>query len=449
MAGVLDGAASTSTPSIASRTAPPSATATCAGTSSASTTRCDGLRLLADRYPQVESIGIDTWGVDYALLDDDGPAPGRSDRLPRRPHRHRRRPACTRASPRTSSTRSTGCSSSRSTRSTSSRPSGTGRTGPKPPTSFSSPTCSPTGSAASCAPRPPTPRPLGSLDVRTGDVVDRPPRPARAPDQDAAAARATRHAPGRCDGGRRDRLRPVARVTTVGSHDTASAVVGVPATHRRFAYIASGTWSLVGLELDEPVLTDESRPANFTNEARRRRHHPLPPQRRRPVAPPGVERTWAEQGAAHDLTRCSTRLPTCPRADRSSTSTTTSFIPPGDMPDRSRSRRRTATGGRPTRPPRSAASSTRSPRPTPGRSIRPPSSPATRSTSCTSSAGARRTPCSASSRPTCHRSAGRGRDPSRPPPWATCSYKRGPTAPRPLHSTDGRPPVAAPLRTSR
>lgn len=55
-------------------------------------------------------------------------------------------------------------------------------------------------------------------------------------------------------------------VIAVGSHDTASAVVGVPAAGDRFAYISSGTWSLVGLELDEPVLTEESRRANVTNE---------------------------------------------------------------------------------------------------------------------------------------------------------------------------------------
>jgi rhamnulokinase len=56
-------------------------------------------------------------------------------------------------------------------------------------------------------------------------------------------------------------------VWTVGSHDTASAVVAVPATGTDFAYISCGTWSLVGLELDRPVLTEESRVANFTNEA--------------------------------------------------------------------------------------------------------------------------------------------------------------------------------------
>jgi rhamnulokinase len=55
-------------------------------------------------------------------------------------------------------------------------------------------------------------------------------------------------------------------VTAVASHDTASAVVGVPARDERFAYISCGTWSLVGVELDAPVLTEESRAANFTNE---------------------------------------------------------------------------------------------------------------------------------------------------------------------------------------
>ena len=52
----------------------------------------------------------------------------------------------------------------------------------------------------------------------------------------------------------------------VGSHDTASAVVAVPAVGRNFAYISSGTWSLAGIELSAPVLTRESQRANFTNE---------------------------------------------------------------------------------------------------------------------------------------------------------------------------------------
>ncbi len=55
-------------------------------------------------------------------------------------------------------------------------------------------------------------------------------------------------------------------VTTVGSHDTASAVAAVPAAGERFAYICTGTWSLAGLELAAPVVTEASRCANFTNE---------------------------------------------------------------------------------------------------------------------------------------------------------------------------------------
>jgi rhamnulokinase len=56
-------------------------------------------------------------------------------------------------------------------------------------------------------------------------------------------------------------------VVAVGSHDTASAVAAVPAEGPAFAYISCGTWSLAGVELGRPVLTEASRAANFTNEA--------------------------------------------------------------------------------------------------------------------------------------------------------------------------------------
>ncbi len=61
-------------------------------------------------------------------------------------------------------------------------------------------------------------------------------------------------------------LRPGLPVVAVGSHDTASAVAAVPASGGNFAFISCGTWSLVGMELDQPVLTEASRRANFTNE---------------------------------------------------------------------------------------------------------------------------------------------------------------------------------------
>ena len=55
-------------------------------------------------------------------------------------------------------------------------------------------------------------------------------------------------------------------VIAVGSHDTASAVAAVPLSSPHSAYISCGTWGLVGVELAEPVLTDAARAANFTHE---------------------------------------------------------------------------------------------------------------------------------------------------------------------------------------
>ena len=56
------------------------------------------------------------------------------------------------------------------------------------------------------------------------------------------------------------------RVLTVASHDTASAVIAVPSREKDFIYISSGTWSLMGTELPDPLINDESRSLNFTNE---------------------------------------------------------------------------------------------------------------------------------------------------------------------------------------
>jgi rhamnulokinase len=56
-------------------------------------------------------------------------------------------------------------------------------------------------------------------------------------------------------------------VIAPATHDTASAVAAVPATGDDWAYLSSGTWSLLGAELPEPVITEASLAANFTNEA--------------------------------------------------------------------------------------------------------------------------------------------------------------------------------------
>ncbi len=176
----------------------------------------------------------------------------------------------------------------------------------------------------------------GLLDARTGEWstdllkrLDLPPDllpPLIAPGETVGALRPSVAA--------RTGLTATTPVIAVGSHDTASAVVGVPAVDRRFAYVSSGTWSLVGVEVDEPVLSEPSRAANFTNEG-------------------GVDgrirylrnmgglwllqeslRTWAEQGADPDqdeLLAAAARLPAGgPRVDVDDVD----LIPPGDMPRR-------------------------------------------------------------------------------------------------------------------
>ncbi|MBM9468267.1 rhamnulokinase [Nakamurella leprariae] len=125
-------------------------------------------------------------------------------------------------------------------------------------------------------------------------------------------------------------------LTTVGSHDTASAVLGVPADTPDFGYISCGTWGLVGVELDAPVLTDGSRDANFTNER-------------------GVDgtvrylrnvmglwllsesvRTWQRSGTTVDLAELIERAAALPAGGPRIDPDDPVFAPPGDMPERIR-----------------------------------------------------------------------------------------------------------------
>ncbi len=53
---------------------------------------------------------------------------------------------------------------------------------------------------------------------------------------------------------------------SVPAHDTAAAIVSVPAEGKDFAYISSGTWSLIGTELDNPIISDAVRDYGFSNE---------------------------------------------------------------------------------------------------------------------------------------------------------------------------------------
>lgn len=56
------------------------------------------------------------------------------------------------------------------------------------------------------------------------------------------------------------------KVIAIGGHDTASAVAAVPAGTEKFVYISCGTWSLIGTELLQPLINDQAQSLNFTNE---------------------------------------------------------------------------------------------------------------------------------------------------------------------------------------
>ena len=60
---------------------------------------------------------------------------------------------------------------------------------------------------------------------------------------------------------------PETKVVATCSHDTGTAVAAVPAEGQDWAFLSSGTWSLLGMEMPHPVITRESREAGFTNEA--------------------------------------------------------------------------------------------------------------------------------------------------------------------------------------
>lgn len=122
-------------------------------------------------------------------------------------------------------------------------------------------------------------------------------------------------------------------VVSVGSHDTASAVVGVPAQDDDVAYVSCGTWGLVGVELDAPVLTDAARVANFTNEGG------LDGTTRFLQNVTGLWlqsesiRTWEREGRTLDLPTlidAAAALPTGSVFDANDPR----LLPPGDMPAR-------------------------------------------------------------------------------------------------------------------
>lgn len=122
-------------------------------------------------------------------------------------------------------------------------------------------------------------------------------------------------------------------IYTTGSHDTASAVAGVPAAENEsWCYISSGTWSLMGVEREDPLINNAALEANFTNEVG------VAGRIRLLKNIPGLwvlqecRRTWAETGQdlsyAELLDMASAAKPTSTILDLEQ------FVTPGDHPRR-------------------------------------------------------------------------------------------------------------------
>lgn len=125
-------------------------------------------------------------------------------------------------------------------------------------------------------------------------------------------------------------------VVAVASHDTASAVLAVPALTEDFAYVSSGTWSLVGFELAAPVISEASRQANFTNELGYDGTVRFLKNVMGYWMVQESERCWARAGRAVDLGELFGQAGECP-AFRSVVDTgDPAFAVPGDMPGRVR-----------------------------------------------------------------------------------------------------------------
>ena len=118
------------------------------------------------------------------------------------------------------------------------------------------------------------------------------------------------------------------------SHDTGAAVAAVPAKGRSWAYISSGTWSLMGVERSEPVLTDLSRDLNFTNEIGFGGSVRLLKNIVGLWIVQECRREWAQQGRDYDYTTLTQKAAAAPPLGPLINPADPRFIAPGDMPKR-------------------------------------------------------------------------------------------------------------------
>lgn len=125
-------------------------------------------------------------------------------------------------------------------------------------------------------------------------------------------------------------------VIAPATHDTGSAVVAVPTTTPNFAYISSGTWSLIGLEIDAPVIDDAAYAANVTNEGGAEGKFRFLKNIMGLWLAQQCRATWRAEGTEYSYDQLASLAHEAPPFTALIDPDDPDFFPPGDMPSRIR-----------------------------------------------------------------------------------------------------------------
>jgi len=132
---------------------------------------------------------------------------------------------------------------------------------------------------------------------------------------------------------RRDTGLPAIPVALVATHDTGSAVAAAPGEGEDWAYLSSGTWSLLGVEIKKPVITEASRKMNFTNEGGIGGTFRLLKNIMGLWLLQECRRTWAAAGKEYSYPELAEMASTAPAFDALVDPDHAGFLNPPDMPE--------------------------------------------------------------------------------------------------------------------
>ncbi len=127
---------------------------------------------------------------------------------------------------------------------------------------------------------------------------------------------------------------PQLEVIASCSHDTGAAVAAVPAAGGHWAYLSSGTWSLMGVEWPQPIITEQGRDLNFTNEIGFGRTARILKNIIGLWLVQECRRDWAQRGQAYDYAQLTEMAADAKPFVSLINPADPRFVRPGDMPDR-------------------------------------------------------------------------------------------------------------------